>query len=465
MSSPVTESVANNDLCIGCGACAGICPRRRLYIDWSDTGCYVAREHTGPCVSGCTLCAQVCPFVGSNPNEDDVSSGLYAAVPGVERYPEAGYVTSSWVGWSQRGTQRLDGASGGLATWFLTQLLRSGAVDRVICVAPQPASIPMFNYAVCTTEDEVEIAARSAYYPVEMSEVLRTIQDVEGRYAMICLPCSAKALRLAANSIPSIRRRVVCVAGIVCGHSASAFFADYAAAIADPNAGPPSHVVFRTKNPRFPATELGIECLWHKKNGTHSETAYWSQGLGEAWSRQWFTPNPCLYCDDVFAETADIAFMDAWLPDYESDYRGTSLMIARSKLADSVIRSGAESGEIVARPCSMGDVTRSQAAVITNKREGLAHRLWAAQKRGVLVPSKRVKPRPAGSRAERRHWDTEAEAVAVGCRTWMSFREPVRFRRSMARYGWKRPQTPLVVRTVQSLRGTLRRLKRMVNSR
>ena len=45
----------------------------------------------------------------------------------------------------------------------------------------------------------------------------------------------------------------------------------------------------------------------------------------------YFKLNPCNYCDDVFAELADVVFMDAWLPKYSKDPLGHSLVINRNK--------------------------------------------------------------------------------------------------------------------------------------
>ena len=51
-----------------------------------------------------------------------------------------------------------------------------------------------------------------------------------------------------------------------------------------------------------------------------------NQGLPyHLWHYQYFKHNACNFCDDVFGETADITFMDAWLPEYVRDYKGTSL--------------------------------------------------------------------------------------------------------------------------------------------
>lgn len=434
MSGRTTELVAANDLCIGCGVCAAVCPRDRLSMEWSDDGCYIVKDREEPCDSDCGLCLRVCPFSDGNPDEQTLSADLFA---GADQRDLLGHFRSCWVGYSNVGAQRESGASGGAMTWFLTELLRREQVDRVLCVAPHPGPRPLFAYSACHTPEEVESCSRSSYYPVEMSAVLREVMRTEARYAFVCLPCFAKALRLAMRQMPRLRERIVCIAGLVCGQGASAFFAEYCSALAGPALGPPSRITFRTKDPRFPASELGTDFKWDTGEGAVAKRVFWSQGVGEAWGLGWFSPNACLYCDDVFAETADLVCMDAWLPEYEHDHRGTSLIVVRSEMAESVIRSGVDSGALSAKPVSTDDVVQSQRSVVEHKRDALAHRLWIAQQDGVLVPKKRVEPAPAADEASRVRWEARLKAVKSGRALWSEVRSAPEFRRRMQEItGW-----------------------------
>lgn len=454
---PVLNEVVAHDLCIGCGACAAACPRHRLSVDFDSRGFYVVREDpaAAACADSCNVCSRVCPFVDGNPNEDAIALELFGDDSGYE--PRLGRFRSCYVGSSTRGKQRENGASGGLATWFLTELLRRGEVDRVVCAGRHPGPRPLFAYKICESEQEVEDSSRSAYYPVEMSAVLADLQRVEGRYAIMCLPCFAKAVRLAAGVFPRIRDRLVCVAGLVCGHTVSSFFAEYAAALADPDAGPPSGVIFRTKDSRFPATELGTTCLWEGNR----RTVFWSEGLAECWAEHWFTPNPCFYCDDTFAETADVVFMDAWLPEYQDDYRGTSIVVVRSELADRTFRAGASSGDVQIEPCPPDEVLRSQAAAVEFKREGLAHRLAAAQETAVRTPVKRIEPMSAASPERARKWDKQLEAARLGVHAWSERHELRDFQARMQEYGWAR-RSESAVHSRSLPRRAFGRLRRML---
>ena len=253
-----------------------------------------------------------------------------------------------------------------------------------------------------------------------MSAVLKTIQKVDGKYAITCLPCHAKAIRLACRVHKKLTNRILCLAGLVCGHGVNRFFAEFATEKAGARAEAMERVIFRTKSATRPASDLGTDCFWRDTGGVVKKNrVYWSQGIGRAWSGYWFVPNPCLYCDDIFAETADIVFMDAWLPEYIIDFRGTNLIAARSHLAARICDDVQKSRTVSLKHCSPENLIKSQAGVIINKKVGLAHRLWISkEKGGGKVPIKRVSPQKAKGMLERMHWMNQIRAVETGASLW-----------------------------------------------
>jgi hypothetical protein len=131
-----------------------------------------------------------------------------------------------------------------------------------------------------------------------------------------------------------------------------------------------------------------------------------SDGLLALWQSGAFTPRPCFFCDDVFAETADLVAMDAWIPPYINDWRGTTLIVARSREAMRLVEGVADDG--LAAPVDTAAVRQSQSGVIQEKRDVLAYRLRRARRRGVLVPQKRHVPtRRVGVLARMRAAQTE----------------------------------------------------------
>ncbi|MBK7765543.1 MAG: Coenzyme F420 hydrogenase/dehydrogenase, beta subunit C-terminal domain [Sulfuritalea sp.] len=89
-----------------------------------------------------------------------------------------------------------------------------------------------------------------------------------------------------------------------------------------------------------------------------------------------FKPRACDFCDDVFAETADIAVMDAWLDQYVNDGRGTSLVITRSGALKALLDSGSATGGLHLEPVSESDVVESQRGGLNHRRAGLRYRLF-----------------------------------------------------------------------------------------
>lgn len=390
MKNTCISSIVENDLCIGCGVCAAICPDNVLAMQFNRFGEYtpiIVKD----CKKGCGLCLKVCPFSDGNPDEDAIGELIFENMPDVHHRSETGFFLETHVGHSQVDGHREHGSSGGMATWLLETLLRDGSVDAVVCVTSNPDPEKLFQFALFSTAGEVRAASGSAYYPVELSGVLRYIIDHPGRYAVIGLPCFVKAIRLAQMRNRNLRERIVVVLGLVCGQLKSKHYTAYLAALAGLE-GAPVKVHYRGKDPQQQATNFFFSCTGA---GGREHRVYWTRGMSEAWVNQWFTPNACNYCDDIFAECADVTFMDAWLPAYSKNYRGTSLTIVRSEHVNDILRAGIENGSLDASGISVDEVIKSQAGVVTIKRMHLADRLFRAKEQGGRPLKKRVKSQPS----------------------------------------------------------------------
>jgi coenzyme F420-reducing hydrogenase beta subunit len=299
----------------------------------------------------------------------------------------AGYHLDCLVGFSRVEGHRANGASGGLVTWTLEMLLEKGVIDRAICVASTPGQPPLFRSKVCSRSVEIRECSGSSYYPVEFSRVLHEVLTVEARYAIVALPCVAKALRLAARKNKTLGDRICYVLGLTCGQSKSAFFTEYTCALAGGDPAGLEEVRFRIKDPQRSARDHGIQLTWTQDGvDRHTRTIFWEEGPGRAWSKRYFTPEACNYCDDVFAETADASFMDAWLPPYVSDSAGTSIVVIRHPILRSLFAEGVQAGTLQAAPISVDAAIESQRSARRAKGETLRKRLYLAKRRKERVP-------------------------------------------------------------------------------
>ncbi len=385
MKKNIVTEVVDHELCIGCGLCAALCPEEALEMTWNRYGEYNPLE-IEPCTRGCGLCLKVCPFADHEEDEGTIGEALYGSVPGIGHRPEVGYHLATFVGHADE--HRSAGASGGMATWLLERLLAEGIVDHVVCVAPTGDPERLFSFSVFDDPPAVRAGAGSAYCPVEMSGAIRQILENPGRYAVTGLPCYIKAIRLAQKKDPKLSARVVFTVGLVCGQLKSRPFTEYIASLAG-LVGEVKGVRYRGKSQEQPATNYHYAFT---STAGDERKIFWNDGIAEAWTNRWFTPRACNYCDDVFAECADVTFMDAWLPDYSKDYRGTNLVVVRSPLIEDLIRRGVRDGGLLAGPVPVEDVIQSQAAVVEIKRRHLAHRLYLDLEMGRVVLRKRVCP-------------------------------------------------------------------------
>lgn len=388
MAKTVIDVVVDQDLCIGCGVCAGVCPKGILSIKFNQYGEYNASLDV-PCQSNCGVCLKVCPFGGGIDNEDSLAKERYAKEPGIQHHKAVGYYLQSYYGYSCESNHRLRGASGGLTTWLLENLLVQKKVDCVVCVTANNDPGKLFKFQVFDSVEGVRNSAGSVYYPVELSDIIKYILDQDRRVALVGLPCFIKAVRQAQKINVKLQTRIKYVLGLVCGQLKSRNYTGFVAAMVGLR-GSLAKVYYRKKNLLKLSSNFAFTA--EDELGESAEI-YWQAGVGQVWGNKWFTPSACSYCDDVFAELADVALMDAWLPQYVTDSKGANLLIVRSPDIAALFMEGIDKNQIYAVNISLEEVIRSQDAVLRGKRDHLAYRLYLAEKNGKHCIKKRVAAR------------------------------------------------------------------------
>lgn len=398
-ANTVMDTVVRSGICVGCGVCAAVCPTEALSLGFTRLGEYSPTLNPAAC-NGCGLCLSVCPFSNSACNEDVLASRLYGNTVGIEHRSECGFFISSYARFSLTGDQRERGASGGLATWTLTRLLQRGDVDAVIAVRPNPDPECLFNYSIASSATDLSECSGSAYYPVELSQALRAVLTSNARFAVIGLPCFIKALRLAASYVPALERQMTACLGLTCQALQSRFFAEYLTTLAGGDPSLVEKLQFRDKRPGCSARDSYLSYWYTTDSSERGVTARtpWTRLPCQAFGRQFFCLRACDHCDDVFAECADAVFMDAWLPEYEADPRGHSLVLARTKHAAELVEAGIQDQQISGCHVPIEKLLASQQQAVRYKREQLQVRLALRGKHGLYVPSKRVVPLRAGCR-------------------------------------------------------------------
>lgn len=376
----ITQITLAENSCIGCGVCVSVCPTHHLQIKKNRFNQLCIIENKNKCLEKCSVCLKVCPFSNQSMNEDDWSKQLFHK-SNQHFHPETGYYINCYVGFHPIEKKRLNSASGGLVSYLLEYLLKHNTVDTVLVVGNEEQE-PFFSYQLCQQPDNVYNYSRSAYTVVNIEQALELIIQNESiqNVAIVALPCVSKALRNATKYNAKLKSKIKFIIGIVCGQQKSNNFIDYLALKNGINNL--SKIIFRTKKKGRANGNYGVKII--NANGEKKDITF--SDYAKEWSFKLFTVPACNFCDDIFAETADIVFMDAWLPEYRLSEKGENLVITRNQELDEII-SNIQTTTLI----NVNRVVESQSTVINNKKKGCWTATALAKKQFKYVPSKRNK--------------------------------------------------------------------------
>lgn len=404
------HDVVERDLCIGCGACAAI-PGSSLRIGMGEDGRYRAEPKDGAYLDAEGPYTAVCPFASAY--DEDSLSRTFLNSDDAEFDSQIGTHRETGAGHVEADAFRDNGSSGGMTSWFLNRLLDQNEIDAVLHVKPGAAAAdPLFSFGISNTSEELSAGAKTRYYPVEMSGVLKHVQENPGRYAVVGVPCFIKAIRLSQLQQPVLQERIRFCIGLTCGHLKSTRFAESLAWEQGVEPHDLSSIDFRVKSDersdRYNVSVTGSDGETRTAPTTDLSVTDWGMGF--------FKYKACDYCDDVLGETADISFGDAWLPEFTADPQGDNIVVARSTAAREVLNRNRKDLQIT--DISAERVARSQDAGLRHRREGLSYRLARDIENGRPVPRKRVEPSADIPEKRRRIYDIRSEMIDEGDRAY-----------------------------------------------
>ena len=386
------ESVVANGVCVGCGGCE-VATSGRIPVRLTTRGQYEA-DLANASAQDKELGSRACPFSPESRNEDQIADDLFV---GTDKDPRLGHYTSMFAGRIEDAGTVEKSSSGGLTTWILNRLLERNEVDAVIHV--KDSDNPLFGYVISRTSDEVLGARKSKYFPASFGDVVNSIKGDGLRYAFVGVPCAVRSVRLVTEEDPALAEQLPFLVGIVCGHLKSSAYAESFAWQLGVVPDDIETVDFRIKEPELTSRQYSFG-VKSRSSGLWSKEQTLSL-FGGNWGHAVFQLDACNYCDDVFAETADVVIGDAWLSKYEIDWRGTNVVVTRNSTIDSLFKEGAANGEFMHENLDVDSVARTQAGNFRHRRDGLAVRLADDDAAGRWRPEKRVEPGYSHVSAER----------------------------------------------------------------
>ncbi len=316
--------IIDGGLCHRCGSCVGICPTGVLT---TDDRSYPTIKNLAACTD-CDLCVKVCPG-------DEFDFKFHHQ----QKFGEQGDLTSthgqfihSLIAHSNDPYLREHSTSGGLVTEILLAALEKGKIDGAVVIVSDEKEIWKGKPIIARTRDEILKSLKSKYAIAPTNSAFAEIKAVEGKYALVGLPCQIHGFLKAAELDTKLKERVVFTIGIFC-HAAvelEGYNIIWNSLGEDKNRA--KKFISRVgKHPGTPHLEFEDGSLspvyYPNKKGFRPSSMEIINILYRLYS-----PERCLTCFDALAQFADISIGDPWMspPEDQVDFHdGWSFALVR----------------------------------------------------------------------------------------------------------------------------------------
>jgi coenzyme F420-reducing hydrogenase beta subunit len=249
---------------------------------------------------------------------------------------------------------RVNAASGGVITAMLDFALSSKAIDgALVCRSVVIDGRVTPQFFIATDRETLLTAQGSKYIAVEFNrDALPLIRAFNGRLAIVALPCDLTNLRRLAEHDADIRRKVVLMVGLLCGHNSRSELTEM--------------VVDKIK----PDGAVLIDYRYRQGHWRGELEAYFDNGevirkpfsyFSDYANLFYFCQQKCHHCHDHAAYAADISIGDIW-----------SLRMKENPIKHNAVIVRTGTGVALFNAAVKGEAIRAQSEAIEEICEGQA---------------------------------------------------------------------------------------------
>jgi coenzyme F420 hydrogenase subunit beta len=347
-------------LCLGCGACAYICPDARVQlVDFFAEGIrpVVAAGDCGDCV----LCLDVCPALHtdfrleatptkSRPrNEPAINDGVTK---------DWGRVLEVWEGHACDEEIRFKGSSGGILTALAVYCVEQAGMHGVLHTGQDPVDPIRNRTRLSRTRSELLAVTGSRYSPASVCDGLGLVEAAPSPCVIIGRPSEIAAVRNAARLRPELDRNVGVILSFFCAESPSTR----------------GTVELLEKLGVDPASVCDLRYRGHGWPGHFAPTRAGDTGpcrkmtYSQSWEfLQAYRPWSVQFWPDGSGELADISCGDPWYEAPDGKNPGFSLVVARTERGCEIIAAAMAAGCLSLRPAERWKLAKSQSGLLAKK--------------------------------------------------------------------------------------------------
>ncbi len=345
-------------LCIGCGACAYICPEKITLFDFPAEGIRPVEKRDADCTA-CNECLTVCPGIESN----------FVPVPAVREEnkkktvlsdfeKEWGPVLDLWEGHATDDELRFRGSSGGIITALSAYCLEVLGMKGVLHIGQDPEAPIKNRTRLSQNREELLAAIGSRYSPASVCDGLALVEEAGGPCVVIGKPGEVTAVDKARRMRPRLDGNVGLVLSFFCAETPST--AGTEALLSELGVKPDTVMDLKYRGNGWPGHFTPMV-------GDNPQPAP-SRPYRESWRfLEKFRPWAAQMWPDGGGELADISLGDPWhtLPDGKNP--GLSLVAVRTERGRRILQGAIEAGYISLKPLDLDKLPKSQGYLLKKK--------------------------------------------------------------------------------------------------
>jgi coenzyme F420 hydrogenase subunit beta len=325
--------IVSHNQCVGCGVCAAVCPTNAIRIIKSYN--FLAEVEIDACVR-CGLCLKICPSVEKKEDYERAFSSIFDLVGDYKEILLAGPVSQNL---------ETEGSSGGLVTSILVSAFKKKLVDGALIVGNY-LEFPKYGFA--TSIDQILNGLGSKYLIAPLDKSLKDLSNLNGRYAVVALPCQVRSLRRLIALDSDLKTKIVLIIGLFCGRGLDL----NGVSLLKKLAGTSGDIISFVRKGRS-----SILVIVKEQNGIVEYSVPFEKWAKYTLSSYFFTPPGCFFCSDHTGEKADISFGDAWQIEKKNK---KSIIISRTEIGASHLENAVRSNSIEIEKISPRSLIYSQ---------------------------------------------------------------------------------------------------------
>jgi coenzyme F420 hydrogenase subunit beta len=370
MSFKNVKDIAGWRLCVGCGACAYICPEKKIkLVDIISDGIGPVIE--APDCKDCNECIKVCPGIETNHEYSKYTDGL------IQELREGwGPILEVWEGYATDHDIRYHGSSGGLASTLALYCLEKEGMHGALHITADPGKCYLNKTVMSRSRADILSGTGSRYSPASPCDSLNQVESSSSPCVFIGKPCDVAGLRKAQALKPNLDNKIGMVIGIFCaGTPSTKGTMDLLKSL---NINPEDVEEIRYRGKGWPG-KFSVRLKGEEKaKGIMSYMDSWG-------FVQKYRPYRCYLCPDGTSEFADISCGDPWYRKIEENEQGYSLVLVRTEKGRQILQGAIKAGYLILQRVDPKILVDSQKNLLL-KRGAIWGRLMTMKAFGIPTP-------------------------------------------------------------------------------